>query len=80
MTDDRNRFIDKQQHQVRENLGAVNTYSNPYNANSPLELSTQYQYYWIDQHGNVAGTNDASVNPNHGSTADWKPLKRKENK
>lgn len=79
VTDDRNNSMDRQNYQVRENLGAISTYSNPYNSNSPLELSTQYKYYWMDQNGRVAGTNDPSVNPNHGGTGDWKQLERKEN-
>ncbi len=79
VTDDRNKSIDRQNYQFREDLGAVNTYSNPYNTNSPIELSTQYQYYWIDNQGRVLGTNDAMVNPNHGSTIAWKQLQRKVN-
>jgi len=78
VTDDRNRSIDRQNYQFRENLGAINTYANPYNTSTPLELSTQYQYYWIDQQGRVLGSNDPSANPNHGSTSEWKQLRRKE--
>lgn len=79
VTDERNRSVDRQNYQFRENLGAINTYNNPYNAGSPLELSTQYQYYWMDQQGRVVGTNDPGANPNVGSTYEWKPLVRKEN-
>jgi|GEM_PF-849434 len=79
VTDERNKSVDRQNHQFRENLGAVNTWSNPYNTNTPIELSTQYQYYWIDQQGRVLGSNDPLANPNQGSTADWKQLQRKEN-
>lgn len=79
VTDERNRSVDRQNHQFRENLGAVNTWSNPYNSNTPIELSTQYQHYWIDQQGRILGTNDATANPNQGSTIEWKQLKRKEN-
>ncbi|MFT3825308.1 MAG: hypothetical protein QM731_15430 [Chitinophagaceae bacterium] len=79
VTDDRNRSVDRQNYQFRENLGAISTYHNPYNTGSPVELSTQYQYYWMDQQGRVLGTNDPSVNPNHGSTFEWKQLQRKEN-
>lgn len=77
VTDERNRSVDRQHEQFRENLGAVNTYGNPYKNNVPLELSTQYKYYWIDQQGTVLGTDDPSVNPNHGSTYEWKQLQRK---
>jgi hypothetical protein len=78
VTDDRNNSIDRQNYQFRENLGAINTWSNPYNNNAPLELTTQYQYYWIDQQGRVVGTNDPSINPNQGSTYEWKQLTRKD--
>jgi hypothetical protein len=79
VTDDRNRSVDNQNYQFRENLGAINTWSNPYNTNSPIELSTKYQYYWMNQQGTIVGSNDASANPNHGSTFEWQPLKRKTN-
>ena len=58
------------------NLGAIQTYVNPYNAGSPLELPTTYQYFWIDRQGNILGTNDPSANPNSGSTGDWKQMQR----
>lgn len=79
VTDDRNHSVDKQNYQFRENLGGVNTYTNPYNTNSPVELSSKYKYYWMDQQGRVAGTNDPSMNPNHGGTGEWRQLERKEN-
>lgn len=79
VTDDRNRSVDRRHYQFRENLGAITTYYNPYNNNMPLELTTQYRYYWIDRQGMVLGTDDSSVNPNHGSTSEWQQLKRKEN-
>lgn len=77
VTDQRNQSVDRQHEQFRENLGAVNTYGNPYNNKTPLQLSTQYKYYWIDQQGTVVGTDDPSVNPNHGSTKEWKQLQQK---
>ncbi|MFT3704387.1 MAG: hypothetical protein QM802_18610 [Agriterribacter sp.] len=79
VTDDRNKSTDRQNYQFRENLGGINTYTNPYSNNTPVELSSQYKYYWMDQQGRVAGTNDPSVNPNHGGTGEWKQLERKEN-
>jgi hypothetical protein len=77
VTDDRNRSVDERNTQFRENLGAVQTYVNPYNPQRPLELSTQYKYYWIDPQGKTMGTNDPSENPNQGSTVEWKRLQKK---
>ncbi|GAB4423261.1 MAG: hypothetical protein OHK0039_39840 [Bacteroidia bacterium] len=73
-TDYRNAVNDRQQAEFRENLGAVQTYTNPYDTRTPLELTTQYTHYWIDRQGNILGTNDPGANPNTGSTGDWRPL------
>lgn len=74
VTDDRNATQDRQQKEFRENIGAVQTYSNPYDSRQPLELTTQYQYFWIDNKGTILGSNDPSVNPNMGSTTEWKKM------
>jgi hypothetical protein len=74
VTDERGRSTDQQQEQFRETLGGVQTYSNPYNTNQPLELPNTYQHYWIDRQGNVVGTDNPGVDPNVGSTQEWRPL------
>lgn len=76
VTDQRTASQDKNNFHVRENLGSVQTYANPYNASSPLELPMTYQYYWIDRQGEILGSNDPSANPNAGSTGDWKMMQR----
>jgi len=76
VTDDRNATQDRQQKEIRENLGAVQTYNNPYDNRQPLELTTQYQCYWIDQKGTILGSNDPSINPNQGSTSTWKQMEK----
>ena len=76
VTDDRNASQDRKNFYLRENLGGVQTYVNPYDGRTPLELPTTYQYFWIDRQGNILGTNDSSANPNTGSTADWKQMPR----
>lgn len=76
VTDARNASEDRRNFQFRENLGAVNTWVNPYDARVPLELPTTYQYFWVDREGNILGTNDPSANPNAGSTAEWKQMPR----
>jgi hypothetical protein len=71
VTDERNASADRRNFEFRENLGAVQTYVNPYDSRTPLELTTQYTYYWVDRQGNILGTDDPSANPNAGSTGEW---------
>lgn len=75
VTDERNASVDRRNEQFRENLGAVQTWTNPYGTNA-LELPTTYSNYWIDRQGRVVGTDDPSANPNDGSTEDWRRLER----
>jgi hypothetical protein len=67
---------DKNNFQFRENIGAVQTYTNPYDTRAPLELPTTYKYYWVNPQGTIAGTDDPGVNPNSGSTVEWRQLPR----
>jgi hypothetical protein len=76
VTNDRNASQDRNNFYFRENLGAVQTYVNPYDTRVPLELPGTYQHYWVDRQGNILGTNDGTVNPNTGSTGDWKRMPR----
>jgi hypothetical protein len=76
VTDDRNASEDRKNFHVRENLGAVQTYTNPFGTSPPVQLPTTYKYYWSDNQGNYLGTNDPSVNPNVGSTIQWKQMPR----
>ncbi|MDD5702741.1 MAG: hypothetical protein PHU23_11910 [Dehalococcoidales bacterium] len=73
-TDDRNASQDRKAFQVRENLGAVQTYSNPFGESTKVQLPTIYKYYWVDNQGNYLGSDDPSVNPNSGSTTEWKQM------
>lgn len=66
---DRNNFA------FRENLGNVQTYTNPYGYQT-LELSTQYSHYWMNRHGQVVGTNDPTGDPNVGSRLEWSRMTR----
>jgi hypothetical protein len=76
VTDDRNASQDRRAFQVRENLGAVQTYVNPFGTSTPVQLPTTYKYYWGDNHGNYLGSDDPSANPNSGSTIEWKQMPR----
>jgi hypothetical protein len=76
VTDDRNQSVDRRAFQVRENLGGVQTYVNPFGTSTPVQLPTTYKYYWSDNQGNYLGSDDPSANPNTGSTAEWKRMPR----
>jgi hypothetical protein len=78
VTDYRNAVQDKQQEQFRENLGAVNTYTNPYGNTPPVELSSQYKHYWMNQQGQILGTDNPGDNPNVGSTEEWRQMNTKQ--
>jgi hypothetical protein len=74
VTDDRNASQDRKAFQVRENLGAVQTYVNPFGTGAPVQLPTTYKHYWGDNQGNYLGSDDPSANPNVGSTIEWKRM------
>ncbi|HEU0122433.1 MAG TPA: hypothetical protein VFQ91_18020 [Bryobacteraceae bacterium] len=76
VTDGRNASQDRRNAEFRENLGALQTYTNPYDARVPLELPTKHQYYWVDRQGNVLGTDNPGSDPNVGSTDEWKRMER----
>ena len=76
VTDDRNAIQDRQNFAVRENLGGVQTYANPYGTGQPLELPVTNKYYWSNRQGVVQGTDDPVANPNVGSTEEWRRMER----
>jgi hypothetical protein len=76
VTDDRNASQDRRNFAVRENLGGVQTFSNPYGNSPPQELPTTNKYYWTDRQGRMVGTDDSSANPNDGSTGEWRKMER----
>jgi hypothetical protein len=65
---------DRQNHDVRENLGSTRAYTNPYDTGTAVELPRTYTYYWVNRQGTYVGTNDPSVNPNDGSAGEWKQM------
>ncbi len=76
VTDARNKSVDKNNFEFRENIGGIQTYTNPYDTRTPVELPNTYKYYWANPQGGYVGTDDPSVNPNTGSTVEWKQLPR----
>ena len=76
VTDERNASQDRKNFAVRENLGGVQTFTNPYGTSQPVELPMTHKYYWTDRQGRFVGTDDPSANPNVGSTSDWRKMER----
>lgn len=74
VTDERNASQDRRNLAVRENLGGVQTYANPYAKNQAVELPLTHKYYWTDRQGSVVGTDDSTANPNQGSTGEWRKM------
>jgi hypothetical protein len=42
-------------------VGQTSDWVNPYDTRAPLELSTQYQHYWVDRQGRIVGTDDPTA-------------------
>jgi hypothetical protein len=76
VTDERQASQDRRNAEFRENLGAVETFVNPYDTRVPVELPTQYRNFWVDRQGNILGTNDPAADPNVGSTGEWRRMPR----
>ncbi|CAN5653819.1 hypothetical protein BH09PSE5_BH09PSE5_18250 [soil metagenome] len=76
VTDQRNASVDRRAFATRENLGGIQTYTNPRDGGKTVELTNQYKHFWVDRQGNMAGTNDPSVDPNVGGTGDWVRMPR----
>jgi hypothetical protein len=79
VTDGRNASQDKKNFAVRENLGGVQTFANPYatQQGAPnVEMPMTHKYYWTNAQGRYFGTDDPSANPNVGSNGDWRKMER----
>jgi hypothetical protein len=76
VTDARNASQDRKNFAVRENLGGVQTFANPYGSNQNVEMPMTNKYYWRDSQGSMVGTDDPSANPNVGSTTEWRKMER----
>ena len=76
VVDQRNASQDRRNFGVRENLGGVQTFADPYGNTQPRELPTGHKYYWSDRQGRVWGSNDPSADPNSGGTGEWRRMER----
>ncbi len=75
VTRQRGESNDRQHAQFRENLGNVQTWTNPYGYPN-LQLPNTYRHYWINPQGQIIGSNDPNHNPNHhpSSGGNWSPM------
>jgi len=79
VTDQRNASQDRNNQQFRETLGNVQAYVDPRDPTKPpIELPNTYRYYWQNEKGVIVGTNDPTINPNVGSTRDWRPMPKRD--
>ena len=74
VTGDRNASVDKRNTELREALGGVQSYTNPFATSQAFELPTTYKNYWTDPQGNIVGTNDPSADPNVGASVEWRRM------
>jgi hypothetical protein len=66
---------DRQNAAVREILGGVETYQNPFESRK-VELPTGYRDCWVNAQGQVILSNDGAFDPRPGSTHEWKRMDR----
>ena len=76
VTDARNASQDRRNFAVRENLGGVQTFANPYGGSPAVEMPMTNKYYWADRQGRFVGTDDPSADPNTGSSGEWRRMER----
>ncbi len=76
VVDQRNASNDRRNFAVRENLGGVQTFADPWGNRPPQEMPMTHRYYWTDRQGRVFGTDDPGANPNQGSTGEWRRMER----
>lgn len=76
VTNERWASDERRNFEFRENLGAIQTFTNPYDNHRLVELSTQYRFYWVNRKGEIAGSDDPGFDPRTGSTEEWTPMPR----
>jgi hypothetical protein len=75
VSDERLASQDRQHHAVREALGGVETYIDPFDARA-VQLPQGYRDCWVNAQGQVILSNDVLFDPRQGSTRDWRRMGR----
>lgn len=66
---------DRQSFALREVLGGIETYKNPFDSHT-VELPSGYRQQWVNPQGEVLLSNDPMYDPRHGSNVDWRSMER----
>jgi len=66
---------DRQSFALREVLGGIETYKNPYDSHT-VEVPAGYDYQWVKRDGTVYQTSNPQDNPGHGTTEEWQLMER----
>ncbi len=73
--EDRQASQDRQSFALREVLGGIETYKNPYDSHT-VEVPAGYDYQWIKRDGSVFQTSNPQDNPGHGTNEEWQLMDR----
>ncbi|MEA2562384.1 MAG: hypothetical protein QOH06_3888 [Acidobacteriota bacterium] len=66
---------DRKSFALREVLGGIETYKNPYDSHT-VEVPAGYDYQWVKRDGTVFQTSNPQDNPGHGSNEEWQLMDR----
>lgn len=66
---------DRQSFALREVLGGIETYKNPFDSHT-VEVPAGYQQQWVNPQGQVILSNNPMYDPRHGSNVDWRSMER----
>jgi hypothetical protein len=66
---------DRQSFALREVLGGIETYKNPFDSHT-VEVPSGYQQQWVNPQGQVIVSNEPMYDPRHGSNVDWRSMER----
>jgi hypothetical protein len=65
----------RQNFAMREVLGGVQTYVNPFQS-STVELPLGYRRYWVSNNGQIVGSNDEMFDPRSDNAHEWRDMER----
>jgi hypothetical protein len=66
---------DRKSFALREVLGGIETYKNPYDSHT-VEVPAGYSYQWMKRDGSVYQTSNPQDNPGHGTNEEWQLMDR----
>lgn len=66
---------DRRSFALREVLGGIETYKNPYDSHT-VEVPAGYDYQWVKRDGTIYQTSNPQDNPGHGTNEEWQLMER----